>query len=289
VSLPEYHPTLWCKTSHPTLSHYRRPKLYQSTQGWHVNLARAHKVWCPRRVYVTSSVGNNLGWHNTELALWIQRLWMLRFKNLRRFEILNCGQMCMLCVPKVSRSIKSKDPRLRIDAYTVADSAVVTVTTSAHLICPCKVSSGPPSVMTDHHGHRWRVAGESRRMVTYSTNKKDRETIKSQTAEHTNTTNLNGRNEPATKYKSRRSLRSAVCRVEEYCLHTNGQKAKRRKIKHQTPIDVSIGVFENPEQHFEKTMMNDVRCCWDLWAVGGQGSYRSKVKSATEIRLIESI
>jgi hypothetical protein len=42
-----------------TLSHDRRPKLYQSIQGRHVNLARAHKVWFARQVYVTSSVSQN--------------------------------------------------------------------------------------------------------------------------------------------------------------------------------------------------------------------------------------
>ena len=57
---------------------------------------------------------------------------------------------CMLCVPGASCSIESKDPELRIDTHTVADSAVVTVTTSAHLIlCACKASSGLPSVMTE--------------------------------------------------------------------------------------------------------------------------------------------
>ena len=53
-----------------TLSHYCRPKLYNSIQGQYVDLVRAHKVRCPHQVYATSSVGQHkLGWQNTELAL----------------------------------------------------------------------------------------------------------------------------------------------------------------------------------------------------------------------------
>ncbi|KIM74098.1 hypothetical protein PILCRDRAFT_711973 [Piloderma croceum F 1598] len=41
----------------------------------------------------------------------------------------------MICAPEASCLIKSKDPRLRIDAYAVADSAAVTVTTRSYLLC----------------------------------------------------------------------------------------------------------------------------------------------------------
>jgi hypothetical protein len=50
--------------------------------------------------------------------------------------------------------MKSKDPRLRIDVYTLVDSTVVAVTTSSYLLYPCSVVPVVGLPDTIHHD-RW--------------------------------------------------------------------------------------------------------------------------------------